>query len=100
MSIYAIPHTNNWIESDIFTKQLLDSGYIEMVGLPPMLSLSKKLEGKMYVADDLGGWVLVDDPKFEDKLNTFIKKVFKTNTVTPTMYMKLSDKLLQLAKNK
>ena len=100
MFIYGLPGTEEYVETEVITKDLLKEGYIKMISYPPTLTTEQRLNGKHYIALESGEWELQDDPKFESKMNKFVKKVFNTSTVTPGMYKKLSEKFQNIANKK
>ncbi len=100
MSIYAIPNTDNWVDTDVLTQDMVDEGYIETTGYPPILDITNKLDGKMYIANEIGEWILVDNPNAEKEMKLLAKKIFKTDKVTPSMFRKLSNKFGEIAKEK
>ena len=98
MPVYAVPNTDNWVIADKLTSDLKSEGYVPMSGYPPALSIDQKLEGKIYVANDIGEWVIQKDPRYLTKINKFIKKIFGSSTVTPAMYKKLAERFDKLSK--
>ena len=97
MFVYGLPGTEEYVETEIVTKELIDEGYVKMISYPPSLTLDQKLNGKHYVALESGEWELQNDPNFETKMNAFVKKVFNSSTVTPGMYKKLANKFQDIA---
>ena len=100
MPVYAIPNTDNWVDTDTLTQDMINDGYIEMTGYPPTLDITNKLDGKMYIANDIGEWILVDNPNIEKEMKLLAKKIFKTDKITPSMFKKLSNKFNDIAKEK
>ena len=68
-----------------------------MIGTPPELTTSEAINGYIYMADEIGQWVLTKDPLYEDKITRVIKKVYNVKSVTPNMLELLSKKFLELA---
>jgi hypothetical protein len=100
MKYYGIPGTSEWIEAARMSQAMKERGYIEIVSQPPKLSLDSIASGKICVLTTFGEWDIVDDPNYIDKMDTFIKKIFNTNVISKSMYERLAQKLLEIAKEK
>lgn len=96
--VYAIPGTDSWIISSNLDNGLEQENYVEMTGTPPILSDEEKLSGKIYLANNLGEWILTDDPEYNKKLIRRIKQVFEISTVNDKIIQILTLKLSELVK--
>lgn len=97
--VYALPNTDTYIITEDCADHLLNQGYIEMISTPPKLSTTERINGYIYMCDEIGQWLLTKDPNHEDRMIHAIKRAYNVEQVTPNMLKLLSDKLLKLAEN-
>ena len=100
MKYYGIPGTGEWIEAARLSQPMKERGYIEIVSQPPKLSLESIASGKVCILTTSGEWDIVDDPNYISKMDSFVKRIFNTNIVSKSMYERLAQKLLEIAKQK
>lgn len=80
---YALAGTNTYVLTYPWNKS---DGYVEMITPPPQLTDEEQLDGKTYIANELGEWKLENDPQF---LEIYLQKL-QTSDLSNT------DKLKQL----
>lgn len=95
--VYALPNTDSYLITETNAEHLLNQGYIEMISTPPKLSHTERLDGYVYMCDEIGQWILTKDPRHDDKIIAAIKRSYKVDHVTPNMLKLIANKLLKLA---
>lgn len=96
--IYGCPNTDSFVIMECeLPDHLASQGYIEMVGLPPRLSHKEKLDGYIYMCDEIGQWVLTKDPNHVDKVKSVIKKIYHVDEVTLNMLKLIGEKLVKMS---